>query len=619
MFNRLGACASADTHARYVQYRVEQSKQQGVMDDYPADAFNVVSIDNLDFIHSFARVYSGKLQLSWHGTTIQIVLPKPSKSDISRATDNTVQNKRTLASRSPASKQSQDIRSPITKKKRRSRTSTEQARKNILPQLAMLSSGNFAIPVTENTQPQKSLTINDFRLIYDEILAREDLLRASFHYVLSKTLAEKTLVDLPSFYGLLHDIPVPECSQVIYYGVLSQKCDNKETILSIINQMHVEFIATKQKEWVLLEGDQLTYSIIASVKMEYGNDLSWLIPIPGDWHVLKNFQEVLQKVYFDGGLLDLAKACGYQPNSIGVNFKRTHNFIIETWEALYRYFLSLFMSKELPLDPNEITVWFDSLPQSCDQHSASRNLNQLFDDVKDKKPAFQKNFLSFMEKNANNNKTWKLWKQYVFEDGFAYICMHLAIRTGNWHLRMGALKSMAALFTAFDRPNYQKLISDHIADVESMPQSVLGHLKQGGWTVSLTGRVCHSVGIDECHEMCINKDSKEYVMRPSSDNLDRKAIFMPIRAKAMKEFELQLYPEQSDNRGTLKSIYSKNVSDQKFELNVKCQVAKLGSSSLKPDCSEGDLCHLFSSKKLTPEQIQDLLNFRDIGQKEFEN
>jgi len=190
---------------------------------------------NLDLIHSFARIYSCNLQLSWHGTTIQIVLPKPSKSDISQATNNTVQNKRTLASRSPTSKQSQDMQSPITKKKRRSQTSTEQARKNILPQLAMLSSGNFAIPVTENTQPQKSLTINDFCLIYDEILARDDLLRASFHYVLSKTLAEKTLVDLPSFYGLLHDIPVPECSQVIYYGVLSQKCDNKETILSIIN------------------------------------------------------------------------------------------------------------------------------------------------------------------------------------------------------------------------------------------------------------------------------------------------------------------------------------------------------------------------------------------------
>ena len=69
-------------------------------------------------------------------------------------------------------------------------------------------------------------------------------------------------------------------------------------------------------------------------------------------------------------------------------------------------------------------------------------------------------------------------------------------------------------------------------------------LKNGGWTVSLTGRTCHSIGIDKCHEMYINKDSKEYVTRPSADNLYRKAIFVPIRAKAIKELESQFSPEK---------------------------------------------------------------------------
>ena len=47
--------------------------------------------------------------------------------------------------------------------------------------------------------------------------------------------------------------------------------------------------------------------------------LSYFLPV--DWLVLKNFQEVLQKVYFDGGLITLGKACGYQPNLIVTNFK----------------------------------------------------------------------------------------------------------------------------------------------------------------------------------------------------------------------------------------------------------------------------------------------------------
>ena len=623
LLNRLGACASADTHARYVQYRVELSKQKGVMDDYSSEAFSVVSVDNLDFIHSFARIYSGKLQLSWHGTTIQIVLPNPSNS--SQCTGDTLHGKRTLSSRSPSNQQSEDTHSPIRKKKRRSRTSTEHANSCILPELAVTTDPCTSLTIPNNETPlisQYVITIEDFQLSADENRAKDDLIKTSLYYILTKSFSEKTVIDFPSYFGLLHNIPVPECSQVIYYGVLNQKCDNKETILSIINQMYTEFIATKKKQWIVIEGDQVTYRLITSTKLEYGNDLSWLIPFPGDWHVLKNFQEVLQKVYFDGGLLDLAKSCGYQPNSIGTNFKRTHHFIVETWESLFRYFLSSFMSgsDQSSFDPQLITMWLESIPESPDQQSASRNLKEFLNDVSEKFPNFSESFVSFMDKNADKNKTWKLWKQYVFEDGLAYVCMHLAIRTGDWNLRIAALKSMAALFTAFDRPNYQKLISDHIVDIATMPPCVLAQLKNGGWTVSLTGRTCHSIGIDECHEMCINKDSKEYVTRPSADNLDRKAIFMPIRAKAIKELESQVSPEKVIiGTDILKSIFSNSVSDKKLELNIKCQLTKLGSSSLNSESVNNNLCHLFNSKKLTPEQESDLNHFREKGQNEFEN
>ena len=79
----------------------------------------------------------------------------------------------------------------------------------------------------------------------------------------------------------------------------------------------------------------------------------------------------------------------------------------------------------------------------------------------------------------------------------------MAVRSGNWDLRMDAIKSMTALFTAFDRPKYQKLISQHIVDLLTIPEEALSHLKKGGFTVSIRGRAGHSVGIDEAHEMCI--------------------------------------------------------------------------------------------------------------------
>ena len=67
---------------------------------------------------------------------------------------------------------------------------------------------------------------------------------------------------------------------------------------------------------------------------------------------------------------------------------------------------------------------------------------------------------------------------------------------------------MASLFTAFDHQTYQKLISNHIADLLDLPDSIMLMLSQGAFVVNITGREWHSVTIDEAHEMLINKQCK---------------------------------------------------------------------------------------------------------------
>lgn len=104
--------------------------------------------------------------------------------------------------------------------------------------------------------------------------------------------------------------------------------------------------------------------------------------------------------------------------------------------------------------------------------------------------------------------------QFVFQDAMAYISLSLAIRSGDWNLRMASIKSMSAVFTAFDHPNYQKLISQHLINVQNMPGPIIAMFKQGAFAVSITGKPWHSVAIDECHEMLINKDCKSSIVRP---------------------------------------------------------------------------------------------------------
>lgn len=71
----------------------------------------------------------------------------------------------------------------------------------------------------------------------------------------------------------------------------------------------------------------------------------------------------------------------------------------------------------------------------------------------------------------------------ILEDCLPYI---VSIRSGNWNLRMASLKQMAALFTAYDRMTYQKLIPRHIAELLRAPPEVLSCL-QRGFAVSLSG------------------------------------------------------------------------------------------------------------------------------------
>lgn len=66
---------------------------------------------------------------------------------------------------------------------------------------------------------------------------------------------------------------------------------------------------------------------------------------------------------------------------------------------------------------------------------------------------------------------------------------------------MFSLKSMALLFSAYDRPCYQRLLPKHIADIQKYPDEVVHCFRAGGFTVMLRGEIGHAVALDECHEM----------------------------------------------------------------------------------------------------------------------
>ena len=77
MLNRLVVCASADTISRLIQFKMSNCYTL-LMKYFQPDTFTLISADNSDFMHRYARVLRGR---SWHvGTTVQATQPLPSLS-----------------------------------------------------------------------------------------------------------------------------------------------------------------------------------------------------------------------------------------------------------------------------------------------------------------------------------------------------------------------------------------------------------------------------------------------------------------------------------------------------------------------------------------------------------
>ena len=78
VLNRLGCVSSPDTHDRFVTQHAEATRQTSIWNELPKDVFTVASADNFDKLQSYAAVYCGNQQRSYHGTTLQLVQPRAS-------------------------------------------------------------------------------------------------------------------------------------------------------------------------------------------------------------------------------------------------------------------------------------------------------------------------------------------------------------------------------------------------------------------------------------------------------------------------------------------------------------------------------------------------------------
>lgn len=332
------------------------------------------------------------------------------------------------------------------------------------------------------------------------------------------------------------------------------------------------------------------------------------------------------KVYYDAGLKDLAKSAGFRGETLTSlkncsSFKRTHAFLLQSFEAFYRHFLSAFFSTDHEHYSDllsSVCAQMCECNKQCHDQDSAAPLISFLERLRSEHPNFRKDFSSWLSNLAKKNPNWKFWMNFVFRDAFSYFSLFFSIRGGIWSLRLFGIKQIAPLFAAFDRPHYQKLIPCHLHEVLLMPNEIINCFESGSFVCSVTGTSSRSVALDEAHEMLVNKDLKTTVVRPTKEYVDRIIHYYPVRAQALKSLKQQVLLDGLPGKFTGASIFDTSPHIARVEENVVAMIAKVKSTTLLAIGSTDGLQSL-SGQLATPEQEKDLLSFWEAGFEQFKS
>ncbi len=146
------------------------------------------------------------------------------------------------------------------------------------------------------------------------------------------------------------------------------------------------------------------------------------------------------KPYADAGLASLGKVSGHKGETLtslihATNFRRTHEFLLQAYEAIYRYFLSLYTTELCENDmsdtdyTHEITTMITQLATQFSHTSGIADL-EVFRDTATKllnSTAMKLlKYKTFMERLSTKHDTVKFWYQFITVDCFAYLALFIA-------------------------------------------------------------------------------------------------------------------------------------------------------------------------------------------------
>ncbi|KAJ8048223.1 hypothetical protein HOLleu_00452 [Holothuria leucospilota] len=243
---------------------------------------------------------------------------------------------------------------------------------------------------------------------------------------------------------------------VIEDGLL-KAAESQQTMLSVLYILHEKHQTGIRTAFLVVAGDCKTYDIIIHLKRLY-EELDWVIPYLGEWHLLKNSQPALLKLYSDAGLKTLMslfhKGATLKAVSSATGFKKTHYFLLQSWEAMYRTLVDVFIHNDSTVQDDLLLQLEREVEKSGSGIFPSFFDNPLADSLADVFDQFQK----FVADKASMNCNFKFWSNFCLRDMIFYSGLYMAIRSRDFALRGACIRKMGPLFHALDRSNYLRVV-----------------------------------------------------------------------------------------------------------------------------------------------------------------
>ena len=121
-------------------------------------------------------------------------------------------------------------------------------------------------------------------------------------------------------------------------------------------------------------------------------------------------------MYYHAGLRELAKSCSFHGTTLKSlescsNFKRTHCFLLQVWEAIYQEMVHTYINHTNPthLIDNTKCILEAGIKESRSPDRLMEQVNDLLQDIDS-----LASFMQFVHKMADIDAVWRLWVGFVF-------------------------------------------------------------------------------------------------------------------------------------------------------------------------------------------------------------